>query len=135
MSNGHPLRHRRPVASDLLNTPRRMLLSARRPVILLTAVLSLATADARAQLLPVWQIGVDEDPLASGYNATDEFSTENYINDPKKYTIGQAIDVINEQLVAKGYTLFRKGNYLKLWPLEKTIPPDLIPRVSVQELD
>lgn len=29
-----------------------------------------------AGLQPVWQIGVDEDPFASGYNATDEFSQE-----------------------------------------------------------
>src|SRR5439155_2477942 len=36
---------------------------------------------ARAALAPVWQIGVDEDPFASGYNATDEFSVENYVND------------------------------------------------------
>ncbi len=36
----------------------------------------------------VWQIGVDEDPLAAGYNPTDEFSSENYINDlrPGKVT-------------------------------------------------
>ena len=60
-----------------------MFWSALRPVILLTAVLTLAAVSAHAQLLPVWQIGVDEDPLASGYNATDEFSSENYINDPK----------------------------------------------------
>ncbi|NOS70458.1 MAG: DUF1800 family protein [Verrucomicrobia bacterium] len=31
----------------------------------------------------IWQIGQDEDPLAAGYNATDEFSTENYINDAR----------------------------------------------------
>src|SRR5215813_13632718 len=35
-----------------------------------------------AQNQLVWRIGVDEDPLASGYNATDEFSQENGINDP-----------------------------------------------------
>ncbi|MBP9900080.1 MAG: DUF1800 family protein [Verrucomicrobia bacterium] len=33
--------------------------------------------------LPVWQIGVDEDPFAAGYIATDEFSSENYLNDPR----------------------------------------------------
>ena len=36
---------------------------------------------AQAELTTVWQIGVDEDPLASGYNPTDEFVSENYIND------------------------------------------------------
>ena len=71
------------LASELLNTPRRMFWSARRPVILLLGVLLFTTAGARAQLLPVWQIGVDDDPFAAGYNATGEFSSENYINDPR----------------------------------------------------
>jgi len=31
----------------------------------------------------VWLIGVDEDPFASGYNPTDEFSSENYANDAR----------------------------------------------------
>ena len=38
---------------------------------------------ARGDLQTVWQIGVDDDPLASGYNATHEFSVENYINDAR----------------------------------------------------
>src|SRR6185369_16692394 len=37
----------------------------------------------RADQMPVWQIGQDEDPFQSGYNATDEFSVENYVNDPR----------------------------------------------------
>lgn len=31
----------------------------------------------------VWQIGVDEDPFAAGYEATDEFAVENYVNDSR----------------------------------------------------
>ena len=31
----------------------------------------------------VWFIGVDEDPFASGYNPTDEFASENYVNDAR----------------------------------------------------
>jgi len=48
----------------------------------------LSTLAAQAQLQTVWQIGADEDPLASGYDATDEFSQENFINDlrPGKVT-------------------------------------------------
>lgn len=51
-------------------------------------LLFLFAAAARGDLQPVWVIGVDEDPFASGYNATDEFSSENYINDvrPGKVT-------------------------------------------------
>jgi len=58
--------------------------SAHLAIILLFALTSIA----RSGLQSVWLIGVDEDPLASGYNATDEFSSENYVNDlrPGKVT-------------------------------------------------
>jgi uncharacterized protein (DUF1800 family) len=50
--------------------------------------LLLTTLAGYGQLQTVWQIGVDEDPLGSGYDATDEFSQENFINDlrPGKVT-------------------------------------------------
>ena len=51
-------------------------------VVLILAIRSLAAAPQT-----VWQIGVDEDPFASGYNATDEFSSENYINDVRPGTV------------------------------------------------
>lgn len=41
------------------------------------------TLTAPAQLHLVWQIGQDEDPFASGYAPTDEFSQENFQNDPR----------------------------------------------------
>src|SRR3954451_2734723 len=47
----------------------------------LVALLSLVVP-VKAALLPVWSIGVDDDPLAAGYDATHEFSQENFINDP-----------------------------------------------------
>lgn len=37
----------------------------------------------QAALEPVWRIGVDDDPLAAGYNPTAEFSPENYVNDAR----------------------------------------------------
>ncbi|MEI9865214.1 MAG: hypothetical protein WDN00_11830 [Limisphaerales bacterium] len=54
----------------------------------LAAGLTFLVTGVGAASLPVWQIGVDDDPLASGYNATHEFSSENYINDlrPGKVT-------------------------------------------------
>ncbi|MEJ0088752.1 MAG: hypothetical protein WDM80_03220 [Limisphaerales bacterium] len=52
-------------------------------LIVLTAMLALMVTGTSAMSLPVWQIGVDDDPFASGYNATHEFSSENYINDPR----------------------------------------------------
>ena len=52
------------------------------------ALLITVAFSSSAALQTVWQIGVDEDPYASGYNPTDEFSSENYINDvrPGKVT-------------------------------------------------
>src|SRR5436190_11752747 len=41
----------------------------------------LSTLAAQGQLQTVWQIGADDDPLESGYDATHEFSQENFIND------------------------------------------------------
>ena len=60
--------------------------------------------------------------------------TFNYINDPNKYTLAEAIDVLNSQLIPKGLIIIRKGTYLKLLPL-KEVPPDLIPRISPDDLD
>src|SRR4030095_7301267 len=69
-------------------SPRRMLSTAVRQIFLLTGFLFLVSTSLPAELQPSWQIGVDEDPFQSGYNATDEFSSENYINDlrPGKVT-------------------------------------------------
>jgi type II secretory pathway component GspD/PulD (secretin) len=61
--------------------------------------------------------------------------TFNYINDPRKYTLGGALDVLNAQLGPKGFTLIRKGNYLKVVALEEGIPADLVPRITPNELD
>ncbi len=47
------------------------------------AILTLTTVSLFSAPQTVWLIGVDEDPLAAGYNATDEFSSENYINDAR----------------------------------------------------
>src|SRR5712671_2590083 len=50
--------------------------------------LVLLTPVAHAQLQLGWRIGVDDDPLESGYDATHEFSQENFVNDlrPGKVT-------------------------------------------------
>ena len=60
-----------------------MILAVARPVVFLLAFFFLGLTSTRAELLPVWHIGLDEDPLQSGYNATDEFSSENYLNDAR----------------------------------------------------
>jgi len=46
-------------------------------------LLLMSAVVAQAGFLPVWSIGMDEDPLAAGYNATDEFSQENFVNDAR----------------------------------------------------
>lgn len=62
-------------------------MNASRFVFLLLAGLPLLRPVLLAQSGTVWLIGVDEDPLAAGYDATDEFSSENYINDPRPGTV------------------------------------------------
>jgi len=47
----------------------------------LVVTASLLVAGAHAELASVWQIGVDNDPLLSGYDPTAEFSRENDLND------------------------------------------------------
>lgn len=47
----------------------------------------LASAGLLAAPGTVWLIGADEDPLAAGYNPTDEFSSENYVNDARPGTV------------------------------------------------
>lgn len=54
-----------------------------------TAVWLALTTASHAALQTLWQIGIDNDPYdSSGYNATQEFSSENYVNDapPGKVT-------------------------------------------------
>ena len=58
-----------------------------RKIGLSLAAMTLAATSLRAATQTVWLIGVDEDPLAAGYNATDEFSSENYLNDAKPGTV------------------------------------------------
>src|SRR5688572_163412 len=60
-----------------------MLSSRRQAFLLVTFLVFACTVGLRAEFQAIWQIGVDEDPLQSGYNATDEFSTENYLNDAR----------------------------------------------------
>jgi|GEM_PF-7099919 len=60
--------------------------------------------------------------------------TCNY-TDPDLYTPDQALDRINELMIAQGFILIRKKRSLYCWPLEKPIPTSLVPQVPVEELD
>jgi type II secretory pathway component GspD/PulD (secretin) len=60
--------------------------------------------------------------------------TFNYINDPNKYTLGQAIDILNSQLISKGHILLRKGKYLKVLAFKDGVPPDLIRQIKLDDL-
>lgn len=60
--------------------------------------------------------------------------TCNY-TDPDLYTPDQALDRINELMIAQGFILIRKKRSLYCWPLEKPIPTSLVPQVTVEELD
>jgi type II secretory pathway component GspD/PulD (secretin) len=54
--------------------------------------------------------------------------------EPRKYTLAEVTDVINESLLAKGYVLIRGETTFRLWPASEKIDPALVRRVSVKEL-
>jgi len=54
--------------------------------------------------------------------------------DSAEYTISQAMDIINGYLQRKGYTLVVKDNFLVCVNVDKTIAPNLIRDVSVDDL-
>jgi type II secretory pathway component GspD/PulD (secretin) len=60
--------------------------------------------------------------------------TFNY-NDTRTYTPAEALDVLNSVLQIKGYTLVRKDRMLVVVNLEDPIPPNLVPDISLEELD
>jgi type II secretory pathway component GspD/PulD (secretin) len=60
--------------------------------------------------------------------------TFNY-RDSRSYTPAEALDVLNGVLLTKGYTLVRRGRMLVLVNLEDGVPPNLVPDVSLAELD
>lgn len=59
--------------------------------------------------------------------------TLNYY-DRKKYTPTQAIDVLNGYLLQKGYLLVHRDNFLVVVNIDNGIPPNLVPQVSIEEL-
>lgn len=60
--------------------------------------------------------------------------TFNY-RDSRRYSVPEALDVMNGQLQFRGYTLIRRGRMLTVLNVEDEIPPQLVELVSVDELD
>jgi type II secretory pathway component GspD/PulD (secretin) len=60
--------------------------------------------------------------------------TFNY-TDPREYTPAEAIDLLNSVLLTKGYTLVRRDRMLLVINLEDGVPPNLVTRVTVEDLD
>ena len=51
----------------------------------------------------------------------------------KEYSVEEAEDLINMQLLARGFTLLQRGEVLRVAPL-KNLDITLVPRVDAQEL-
>lgn len=60
--------------------------------------------------------------------------TLNY-SDDKDYTPTEAIDLLNSVLLTKGFTLIRRDRMLVCVSTEAGIPENLVPRVTLDELD
>lgn len=59
--------------------------------------------------------------------------TFNY-TDPRQYTVAEAMDLLNRVLLAKGYALVRRDRMLLVVNVADGVPPDLAPRVTIDEL-
>ncbi|MCL4191322.1 MAG: hypothetical protein KJZ87_06220, partial [Thermoguttaceae bacterium] len=60
--------------------------------------------------------------------------TFNY-SDTRDYTPTEAIDLLNGVLIGKGYTLIRRGRMLMVVDISQGIPENLVPRVTLPELE
>lgn len=60
--------------------------------------------------------------------------TFNYVDD-HEFTPAQAIDLLNSVLLTKGYVLVRRERMLMLLNVEDGVPPNLVDRVSPEDLD
>ncbi|MCA9074554.1 MAG: hypothetical protein KDA93_05940 [Planctomycetaceae bacterium] len=54
--------------------------------------------------------------------------------DNKQYTITEALDVLNGYLLARGYVLVRRDNFLVSLNIDQGIPPNLVPTIDASEL-
>lgn len=59
--------------------------------------------------------------------------TFNYYDD-HRYTVTEALDVLNGYLLAKGYVLVRRDRFLVCLNLDDGIPPNTVPVVTLSEL-
>jgi len=59
--------------------------------------------------------------------------TCNY-TDERSYSVTQALDLLNSLLVTKGYSLIRRNRMLLVLNTAEGIPPDVVPKVTLEEL-
>jgi len=59
--------------------------------------------------------------------------TFNYY-DTGRYTPGEAIDILNGYLLQRGYVLVRRDRFLVCLNIEKGIPPNLVPLITIEQL-
>lgn len=76
--------------------------------------------------------GGPDKPPAGTYNFTPPKDPKT--GQPKRYTLTEVTNLINEVLMTKGYILVRGAQTFRLWPADKKIDPLLVRRVSLEEL-
>jgi len=54
---------------------------------------------------------------------------------PKKYTVGEIIDVLNEALVQQNFVIIRRQASIALYPADEPLPPESVRSVTIDELD
>jgi type II secretory pathway component GspD/PulD (secretin) len=53
----------------------------------------------------------------------------------RKYTIPEIVDLLNEQLLAQKLLLIRRDRFFTIVAADEKIPPELLPRIELSELD
>src|SRR5262249_44816856 len=55
-------------------------------------------------------------------------------NKDKRYTLGEIIDILNNQLVTQNYIIIRREQSFMVISAEKQIDPSIVPRITTKEL-
>ena len=55
--------------------------------------------------------------------------------DTREYTVNEALDLMNQVLRTKGYTLVRRDKMLLVLNVQDGIPRDVVPHVTLDDLD
>lgn len=85
-----------------------------------------------------WLTDITGLPLITNYRPTGAFTfiapKVEGTKDPKKYTVPEIIDVLNESLLAQKFMIIRRQASMIIWPADEALDAQLIRPVTVEQL-